>query len=538
MESIKWKLISVVYFLFAVISSKLYGQNQSVACWDRFELTFNQKVSGNPFEVPLKATFVCEETQIDVEGFYDGNNTYRIRFMPTKVGIWTYTVSSSLKVLDGKTGSVNVVPASEDDHGMVVVDGEHNFKYADGTRYYPLGTTSYAWLHMSKEVQEETLSTLERTSFNKLRMCVFPKDYMLVKDEPELYPFEIKEIVKDENGKERKIWNFERFNPAYFRHVETCIERLGKLGIEADVILFHPYDRGRWGFDSIPEEVNIRYIRYLVSRLSAYHNVWWSIANEWDFVEAKTVDDWKKLTHAVVAADPYRHLCSIHGSTAFYFDYGMPEFTHVSVQDVAPILTSSASALLRQIFHKPVICDEVGYEGNLTSRWGRLSPQQMLFYITNGLFGGIYVTHGECYQEGNDPIFWAQGGKLKGESWKRIAFIKQLLEAMPHPLQMSDISRDVLTSTAGDGYYFVNMGQSINDYWRFNLPAKNADYVQLDAGRKFQVEIIDLWNMTITPYPVVFETGKVTDYRVEDVKHRGIRLPCTPYLVLRITEFK
>ena len=100
-----------------------------------------------------------------------------------------------------------------------------------------------------------------------------------------------------------------------------------------------------------------------------------------DYVKAKTVDDWKLLTKTVVENDPYRHLCSIHGATATYFDYWMPEFTHVSIQDEAPVLSSTASATLRKIYRKPVICDEVGYEGNLPYRWGRLSPQQMTCFI-------------------------------------------------------------------------------------------------------------------------------------------------------------
>lgn len=210
---------------------------------------------------------------------------------------------------------------------------------------------------------------------------------------------------------------------------------MSKLNIEVDLILFHPYDKGRWGFDSMTNEVNIRYIHYIINRLASFRNVWWSIANEWDYVTNKTIDDWKLLIKTVVSNDPYRHLCSIHGSTATYFDYWMPEFTHVSVQDEAPVYSISAAALLRQIFHKPVICDEVGYEGNLKSRWGRLSAQQLTYFIVNGLMGGIYVTHGECFQEGNDPIFWAQGGKLKGESWKRDNFLKNTIEEMPKPLQ-------------------------------------------------------------------------------------------------------
>lgn len=68
--------------------------------------------------------------------------------------------------------------------------------------------------------------------------------------------------------------------------------------------------------------------------LEMYGGLW---QNEWDYVKAKTVDDWKLLTKTVVENDPYRHLCSIHGATATYFDYWRPEFTHVSIQDEAPV---------------------------------------------------------------------------------------------------------------------------------------------------------------------------------------------------------
>jgi hypothetical protein len=49
------------------------------------------------------------------------------------------------------------------------------------------------------------------------------------------------------------------------------------------------------------------------------------------------------------------------------------------------------------------------------------------------------------------------------------------------------------------------------------------------------VEIIDTWDMTITPVPGVFETGAPNDYRVYDKTMKKIRLPLKPYLALRIT---
>ena len=101
---------------------------------------------------------------------------------------------------------------------------------------------------------------------------------------------------------------------------------------------------------------------------------------------------------------------------------------------------------------------------------------------------------------------------------------------------MADISRDEVTSTCGEGYYLVNMGKKIQSAWRFNLPRSNGRYPRPTAGTRYKVEIINLWEMTVTEYPVIFEATEVIDYRVFDKHHRDVRLPDAPYLVLRITK--
>lgn len=45
------------------------------------------------------------------------------------------------------------------------------------------------------------------------------------------------------------ITGFYRFNPKHFQHIEDCIQKLAALGIEADIIVMHPYDR--WGFSKM-----------------------------------------------------------------------------------------------------------------------------------------------------------------------------------------------------------------------------------------------------------------------------------------------
>lgn len=47
------------------------------------------------------------------------------------------------------------------------------------------------------------------------------------------------------------------------------------MGIEADLIVMHPYDR--WGFAQMTKEQDALYWKYVLARFSAYRNMWWSL---------------------------------------------------------------------------------------------------------------------------------------------------------------------------------------------------------------------------------------------------------------------
>jgi hypothetical protein len=523
-----------IVFFALLISANVFAQDPAEQ-WGRYEVVMNYDCKGNGFtDVTLGAVFSNDDTSIRVTGFYDGGTTYRIRFMPSKPGNWNYVTSSNIKSLNNKKGSFQCINPGENNHGPVQVSNVYSFSYADGRIYYPVGTTAYAWNHMDDGLQKMTLESLSKSGFDKVRMCVFPKNYDLVVEEPPLYPFEFNK------NKDAGKWDLTKFNPAFFTKLEKQIDELNELGIQADLILFHPYDKGRWGFDALPMEVNLQYIRYITARLSSFRNVWWSLANEWDLIKSKTHDDWITFAKEVKKDDPYHHLLSIHGSTAKYIEYWMPEFTHASVQDEGPVMNYGAATILRNAYHKPVIYDEVGYEGNLTQRWGRYSGEEMTYLMWMGIIGGTYVTHGETYMYYGvrDTIFWAKGGYFRGESWKRAAFLRKVLESDPAPLEPADISRDLRTATTGKGVYIIYFGKEMNDSWEFNLPVKNASFEKPHAGEKFKAEIIDTWNMTITPCNEVFTLGQSEDYRFYDVNRKKIRLPLKPYIALRITEIK
>ena len=159
--------------------------------WGIFEVSLEGPKEGNPFlDVQLSAQFRYKHRVVNAEGYYDGDGIYRIRFMPDTTGVWHYITQSNCGELDGVTGKFSCIPPSPANHGPVRVRNTYHFAYADGTPYFPVGTTCYAWIHQGDELEEKTLATLKSSPFNKLRMCIFPKHYAYNENEPLYHPFE------------------------------------------------------------------------------------------------------------------------------------------------------------------------------------------------------------------------------------------------------------------------------------------------------------------------------------------------------------
>lgn len=469
---------------------------------------------GNPFvDVDLHAEFVRPDGSVArVGGFYDGDGTYRVRALADAEGEWSLTTRATARSLDGITGRVTVGPAASGAHGPVRVDGFH-FRHADGTRHRPLGTTAYAWTHQPEDLQEQTLATLAEAPFTKIRMCVFPKSYLYNANEPADFVFP---------GSLADDFDLERFDPAHFRRLERRIAQLGELGIEADLILFHAYDR--WGFADLGPAVDERYLRYVVRRLSAYANVWWSMANEYDLLWSKDEEDWEHLAAVVGEEDAFSHLNSIHNCRPFY-DYSRPWITHVSVQRVDVYRTAENTDEWRERWGKPVVIDECAYEGDIDQGWGNITGEEMVRRFWEGAVRGGYVGHGETYlprAAGGDTdaasaagaddevLWWAKGGELHGTSPERIAFLERLLGEAPDGVWDPLPSDWDVPFGGADGH--------VVRYFGFNRPRFRM--VALGEG-EWTLDIIDTWGMTVERLPGTYRASARVD------------LPGRPFMAVR-----
>jgi hypothetical protein len=284
------------------------------------------------------------------------------------------------------------------------------------------------------------------------------------------------------------------------------VGQLRDLGIEADLILFHPYDR--WGFASMDAATDDRYLRYVVARLAAYRNVWWSMANEFDLMKAKSMRDWDRFFRIVQASDPYQHLRGVHNCRVFY-DHSKPWVTHQSIQraDLSQVTTWRAQCA------KPVVVDECRYEGDIDRNWGNITARHMTHNFWEGTVRGGYVGHGETYVHAQDILWWSKGGTLHGESPARIAFLRRILdESSLDALRPIDLGRGLVAAGKEDTYYLVYLGMSQPRHKPISLPA--------DA--QFTVDVIDTWEMTVARLPGTY-SGPCR-----------IELPAKPQIALRI----
>ncbi len=476
---------------------------QSVEQWDVFEINLKGPSEGNPYmDNSLSATFSNGTNTVNIPGFYDGDGNYIIRFSPDQQGDWTYVTESNQTELSGKQGSLKCIAPSGSNHGPVEIVNTFYLQYADGTPFYSVGTTAYQWTSVKQSIQDKTIETLAEAPFNKIRMCVFPKRYRHGNDtEPWVLAYKRKDTLNDPSQP-----NFE-----FFRNFDKRVKQLLDMGIQADVILFHPYDD--WGYYLMGDEMNEKYVRYMMARIGAYRNVWWSLANEWDIPRIKDTVNWEGIGTLLQNEDPYQRLRGIHNwhqDASHFYDHTRPWITHVSTQT----FFFFNAIKWRNQYEKPVMFDEMRYEGDVPSVWGRLTSEEMSSYFWQAGLSGVYGTHGDTYKNDSDTEtevrWWAKGGTLPGNSPDRIAFFRKIMEEAPvtemepYITSISGLAipdtlphrgeEDLIAQLIRNVYTFAKEGEY---YLTYTADSAQAVEVNLEGDKNYTMEVIDTWNMEI-----------------------------------------
>jgi hypothetical protein len=323
-------------------TASLYGSPQevkfsqfaeSVDTYDFVEVTLTAKSPDveNPFtDVTVEGWFAAKDSEkVRVDGFCDSTDgsIFRIRFMPTKPGVYRYSVKyrqhSYERVYNGKFTAQDGKRS-----GLVRVDKDYPWHFiweGTGEHYFWNATTTYWLLGWDDDTIHSNIDRLSRLKINRLRVAingrvkngrawfenVFPTDRFAFL----LNPW----VAKQPTNVEKPGNDITRFNIHYWQKIERMLRYARNKDMIISIIFY--VDGSRPGIDPFKERMGDpdeqRYYQYGVARLAAFSNVMWDVTNEYHLFRNEA---WaEKMGTLIKKCDPYDHLMSVHGHGEFPF---------------------------------------------------------------------------------------------------------------------------------------------------------------------------------------------------------------------------
>lgn len=268
----------------------------------------------NPFrDAALAGEFTAPSGKTTTaEGFYDGDDTWRLRFAPNEEGEWRYRLRGEGVEIRQEGRLKCVAPRG---HGFIGIHPQnpYAFAHADGTAFFPMGDTCYGLYDdspITPPLRREYLETRRRQRFNFVRMSVGHSEARAAAD-PSFWAW---------GGTAAKP-DLDRLNPVFFRGLDELFCDLRARGMNVELLLLNFYRRPFTATKLWTPARERLWLRYVVARYAAFDNVFlWTLANEYEThpdgrYRLDRPDDvaWAKATAQLVKQlDPYHHPVTVH----------------------------------------------------------------------------------------------------------------------------------------------------------------------------------------------------------------------------------
>ena len=411
---------------------------------------WHQQKDNNPFDLNFGGELTHESGYtMTISGFYNGDDTWIIRFCPALEGNWKYETYSSVSKLAGETGTIAVEANIKlDEHGPLEISktNPQKFSYADGTPYFLLAF-ELDWLFALDAENEEDIpktkqiiSDVSANKFNHIVMNVYAFDanwgernkidpkYNFA--EPQVFPF----------GGSNENPDYSTLNIDFFKHLDRVIAHLDEQEIIAHLMIYVWNKKVNWP-ESETQADNL-YFDYVVKRYQAYPNLVWDISKE---ALAHGRDDMGYITRRIDRLrklDGHSRLLSVHD---FSYCATFPDkVDFISIQNWRPNIYDVMLNVKSKYPGKPIFnIEHGGYE-------------KSMHYI----FNGAYEDPVACLDRNYKCAF---AGTYSTYYWQNSAWYEVVYE----PFSLSEEDQPAF-------HYYKNMTRLFQAY-DFNLlePAVN-----------------------------------------------------------------
>lgn len=305
---------------------------------------------------PVRATFTGPgDERVTVDGFWDGDRTWLVRFAPTAPGRWSYRTDSPDAGLDGVSGALDArastaheIAANPLRRGFLVADG-FGWRLGDAGGFLPVGDTQWSLIeefHLGE--LQGWIRALEHYGLNTILGNVWLGKY----SRAGFAPFAGYEPATD------------ALNVAYFRRLDELVAYANERGIVVGLTIGGFPRNTRWFERMKTRERNDRWFRYVLARYAAY-NVRWVLYGEVNENDPPWGATWQEEvahdTALIERNDPYGHPVGSHHNFFDESSAASPRTDFIEVQITEEDRMESAAQRLRE-YGKPVWYEEYWYE--------------------------------------------------------------------------------------------------------------------------------------------------------------------------------
>jgi len=259
-----------------------------------------QKAYADPFnDVTLDVTFVNGATSLTMPAFWDGGNTWKVRFAPTLTGTWTYSTSCSNTADTGLNNQIGTVNCTAYTGGLAIYQkgfvkvpaSTRYFTYDDGTPFFYIGDTHWT-------MATEPYSTM----FQPLVDLRVTQGFTVYQSEPIGVNYNLADGLTSADL-------------AAFQDLDNRFQYIANAGlVHANAELFFTSELQNNGASYSTAYLQ-KLTRYWVARYASYPVIW-TTAQECDndFYAAFTpaTNPWKTVFNALQTYDPYLHPKTAH----------------------------------------------------------------------------------------------------------------------------------------------------------------------------------------------------------------------------------
>ncbi|NTV47028.1 MAG: DUF4038 domain-containing protein, partial [Chlorobiales bacterium] len=285
--------------------------------WEVSEITMTATHAHNWDSWPVSVTFTgtsgaASGKSLTVKGFWDGGNTWKVRFAPPYSGTWAYSSSSGDPGLNAQSGSITASDWSETEkqdnptrRGMLKVNpsNPHFFAYADGTPFFWAADTWWQWSRegINLSTWKSLVDQRAAQGYNLGQVYVGGEQLLPPSTNP--------------TPGDNFILNSPSGNPTnanldinHFKNFDPFVAYANSKGITLWLTAF-------WSNPGSPDgryfsaDFAKNFYRYLLARYGAY-NILFVLCGE--HYASQVSGYWDPIGNMFESEDPYKHLVSIH----------------------------------------------------------------------------------------------------------------------------------------------------------------------------------------------------------------------------------